>query len=129
MYNKTMELKAELFSKIPIDILQLILQFDGSLKKRNGVYMNQIPIQDERYKLLRSIPRKEFFGTSLNERRLFLVNNTIMNETFVHFRNKRDNNNKYYTIYFQEQLDPPPYKITHRFTKCFFTNIDYFILP
>ena len=124
-----MDLKAELFSKTPIDILQLILQFDGSLKKRNGVYMNQIPIQDERYKLLRSIPRKEFFGTSLSERRLFMVNNDIVNETFVHFRNKRDENNKYYTIYFQEQLDPPPYIITHRFTKCFFTNIASFVLP
>lgn len=124
-----MELKAELFSKTPIDILQLILQFDGSLKKRNGVYMNQIPIQDERYKLLRSIPRKEFFGTSLSERRVFMVNNDIVNETFVHFRNKRDENNKYYTIYFQEQLDPPPYKITHYFTKCFFSNVNSFILP
>ena len=124
-----MELKAELFSKIPIDILQLILQFDGSLKKRNGVYMNQIPIQDERYKLFRSIPRKEFFGNSLSSRREYIVNNTIVNETFVHFRNKRDENNNYYTIYFQEQLEPQPYKITHYFTKCFFTKVDSFILP
>ena len=125
-----MDLKAELFSKTPIDILQLILQFDGRLKKRNGVYMNQILINDERYKLLRSIPQKEFFGTTLSERRtVFIVNNTIVNETFVYFRNKRDENNKYYTIYFQEHLDPPPYKITHYFTKCFFTNIDSFILP
>ena len=124
-----MELKAELFSKTPIDILQLILQFDGSLKKRNGVYMNQIPIQDERYKLLRSIPRKEFFGNSLSERRVFMVNNNIVNETFVHFRNKRDENNKYYTIYYQEQLDTPPYKITYHFTNCFFTNVTSFVLP
>ena len=124
-----MDLKAELFSKTPIDILQLILQFDGSLKKRNGVYMNQIPIQDERYKLLRSIPRKEFFGTSLSSRREFIVNDVLVGETFVHYRNKRDKNNKYFSIYFQEQLDPPPYKITHYFTKCFFTIIDSFVLP
>ena len=119
----------QLWKKIPNDILLLILQFDGSIKNRNGVFMNQILIQDECYKLFRSIPRKEFRGTSLSSRRVFMVNNILLGETFVHFINKKDENNKYFTIYFEEQLDPQPYKITQHFTKCFFTNVSSFVLP
>ena len=119
-----------LWKEIPCDMLQLILQFDGRLKKRNGVYMNQILINDEHYKLFRSIPRKEFFGTSLSGRREFIVNNELIGETFVHFRRKRDENNQYYTLYFEEkqQLDSQR-KITHHFSKCFFTGGCSFILP
>ena len=118
----------QLWKGINKDILDLIFKYYGRLKKRNGVYMNQISRQDERYKLLHSIPRKEFFGSSLHSRREFMINNTNINETFVYFRHKRYENNKYFTIYFEEQLDPP-YKITHRFVGCYFTNVYSFILP
>lgn len=117
----------QLWKEIPNEILQLILQFDGRIKKRNGVYMNQILINDGRYKLLRSIPKKEFLGSNL-QRRIFMINSEIVIETFVHFRNNRDENNNYFTIYFQEQIDPP-YKITHSFSKNFLTKFYYFILP
>jgi len=118
----------QLWKEIPNDILQLILQFDGRIKKRNGAYMNQILKIDERYKLLRSIPRKEFFGTKLSLKRLFLNDNKIIIETFVYFRNKRDDKNNYCTIYFEEQLEPP-HKITHHFGKSMITNIESFVLP
>ena len=121
-----------LWKEIPRDMLQLILQFDGHLKKRNGVYINQIPPHDERFPLLRTIPRKEFFGNTLNSKRVFMIDDTILNETFVFFRHKRDEKNQYYSIYFEEQqqLDSPPCKIiTHHFSKCFFTGGASFILP
>ena len=123
-----------LWKEIPCDMLQLILQFDGRLKKRNGVYMNQIPRQDERFPLLRTIPRKEFFGNTLNSKRVFMIDDTILNETFVFFRRKRDENNQYYSIYFEEkqqqQPDSSPCKIiTLHFSKCFFTGGCSFILP
>lgn len=117
----------QLWKEIPNEILQLILQFDGRIKKRNGVYMNQILINDGRYKLLSSIPKKEFYGSNL-QRQIFMINSEIVIETFVHFRNNRDENNQYFTIYFQEQIDSP-YKITHSFSKNFFTKFYSFILP
>lgn len=119
----------QIWREIPVDILHLILQFDGRIKKRNGVYINQILVNDERYRLLQTIPKKVFFGTSLNEKRLWMVNNRFVRETFVYFRHKRDENNRYYTIYFEEQLDPPPFTTTHHFSKCFFVSHNSFILP
>lgn len=125
-----MEPPLQLWKEIPNEILQLILQFDGRIKKRNGVYMNQILINDGRYKLLRSIPKKEFYGSNLSlKRQVFMINSEIVIETFVHFRNNRDENNNYFTIYFQEKIDQPPYKITHSFSKNFLTKYYSFILP
>lgn len=115
-----------LWKETPSDIVHWILQYDGRIKKRNGVYINQIPL--ERYALLRTIPQKEFFGTTLSSRNFMVFNDTIVNETFVHFRHKRDENNQYYTIYFQEQLDSPC-QITHHFTKNFFSSMNSFVLP
>ena len=46
---------------LPIDIVRRILEYDGRMKYRNGVFMNQIPKTDERYNIFRSIPIKNYF--------------------------------------------------------------------
>ena len=48
----------DLFANLPIDIKNIILDFDGNIKYRRGVYMDQIPKEDERYTLLQYIPTK-----------------------------------------------------------------------
>lgn len=124
-------LMENLLKKLPKEIIDLIIQYDGRMKYRNGVYMVKIDKNDDRYPLLHNLPKKEFYETSLNYgREVFMINNRILRETFVFFRNKRYENNTYYSIYFEEQLDPPPYKITHRFfLGSIFSDHQTFILP
>ena len=62
-----------------MDIVQHILQYDGRMKFRNGVFMNQISKMDVRYELILAIPKKRVFSngnfciTFTNSRHLFFV--------------------------------------------------------
>ena len=47
-----------LFSSLPMDIIHNILSYNESLKLRNGIYMDQIPKMDYRYKS--KMPRSSF---------------------------------------------------------------------
>ena len=46
-----------LFSYLPLDIIHHILSYNGVVKLRNGKYIGQISKSDQRYELLRKIPR------------------------------------------------------------------------
>ena len=48
----------DLFAYLPKDVKHIILDFDGNIKYRRGVYMNQIHKEDERYTQLQYIPKK-----------------------------------------------------------------------
>ena len=63
----------QLWKGINKDILHLILKYDGSIIERNGMYMNRIPIHDERYTIIKNIPPKKYYK----------------NDTFVYFQNKK----------------------------------------
>ena len=41
---------------LPLELIYLILEYDGRIKYRNGKYMNQIAQDDDRYKMLQSMP-------------------------------------------------------------------------
>lgn len=56
MYNYV----AMLCSSLPIDVVDHILTYNGALKLRNGKYMGQISPIDERYNLLRTIPKMTY---------------------------------------------------------------------
>ena len=43
---------------LPMDIVNKILDYDGSIKYRNGKYINQISQTDKRYEMLLNIPRR-----------------------------------------------------------------------
>ena len=56
-----------LSTKLPLDVVKKIDEYDGSIKYRHGRFMNQISKTDFRYPLLRSIPSKFFtsYGTTV----------------------------------------------------------------
>jgi hypothetical protein len=48
----------EIFKKIPHEIVRYILLFDKKIRYRNGKYMDQIDVEDDRYYILYKIPSK-----------------------------------------------------------------------
>ena len=50
-----------LLKKLPYDMNMIILEYEGSVKNRNGVFMNQISKNDYRYSVLLDIPEKKQF--------------------------------------------------------------------
>ena len=43
---------------LPLEIVHRILEYDGRIKYRHGKYMNQIAKDDDRYKMLQTLPQK-----------------------------------------------------------------------
>jgi len=48
-----------LLKQLPYDMNMIILEYEGSVKNRNGVFMNQISKNDYRYNILLDIPEKK----------------------------------------------------------------------
>ena len=53
-------LQCSMYARLPKDIVHIILSFDGSIKYRNGEYVNQIPKSDKRYQLFDRTPIPKF---------------------------------------------------------------------
>jgi hypothetical protein len=49
----------EKFKNLPRDILNIILNYNGTIKYRKGFYSNIIPKIDDRYKLMEHIINKK----------------------------------------------------------------------
>ena len=48
-----------IMNRLPLEIVHRILEYDGRIKYRHGKYMNQIAQDDDRYKMLLTVPKIE----------------------------------------------------------------------
>ena len=68
---------------LPLEIVHLILEYDGRIKNRNGKYMNQIAQDDDRYKMLQKIP--QFYSVTTYDgsfSKMILLKNSIFYTKF-----------------------------------------------
>lgn len=49
-----------IYSNIPNDIINIILEYDGRIKYKNGIYVNIINKNDERFNIIKPIINNKF---------------------------------------------------------------------
>jgi len=86
--------------KLPIDVVNHILDYTGKIKHRNGKYINQILRNDERYNLLKSIKEKTFLKMNLENGIIFYKTSVeISNYSIAIIQNYPNLNDVYYYLY------------------------------
>jgi hypothetical protein len=86
-----------IWNRLPTDMINIILLFDGKIKYRNGKYMNQIKIND--YNFLLQIPKP------INHNKVY--NQNLNYELIVYFSNNKK------TLTFDWFMDRDVYKISY----------------
>ena len=79
-----------MFTNLPIDIVHLIIEYNGSMKLRNGIYINQLDIKSKKFNRLREIyvKKTEVFNEILINYGLknpFYIDIFIYNEKKIKF--------------------------------------------
>ena len=59
-----------MFSNLPIDIVHLIIEYNESMKLRNGVYMNQLDTKNAKFNKVRDI---------------YIKKTEVFNEILIHY--------------------------------------------
>ena len=104
----------KVFEYLPTELIDIILEFEGSIKQRNGVYMNQISRSDERYKFL-----DKLHINSLNN--LEIMKDLDNLKAYMNLERNHEvvlNEDDYDEIdeYIIEELDEIHYKFSYLFT-------------
>ena len=90
------------YALLPIDIQHIILEFEGSIKYRNGKYMNQIShnIMNDMEFRIKNIPNRWMYQ-NINEENIFIIIKKLNDkkELFVVIYEDRVIYNYYYSFY------------------------------
>lgn len=79
---------------IPRELLHIILNYDGKISYRSGIYMNQIPRNEKRDKLLNKIPIKKY---KIQEK--LQANVELSKKKWLFLRTLEDNEMYLYYVY------------------------------
>ena len=63
---------------LPSEIVHRILEYDGRIKYRNGKYMNRICKDDERYKMIKTIPKIRTINGRTDGWCILIMNHHVM---------------------------------------------------
>ena len=86
--------------KLPMDIVHHILEYNGTVKYRNGVYINRIPRDDKRYDMLRNLASKTFECQLLdNGEKIYKTRVELKNFTLLFIQNHPFWYHKNYIVY------------------------------
>lgn len=75
-----------MFNKLPIDIVNKILEYNGSIKYRFGVYMNQINVYDKKYNNIETIEQNKF-NIANTIKMYYGLKNPYYMEIYIHSKN------------------------------------------
>ena len=75
-----------MFNKLPIDIVNRVLEYDGSIRYRFGVYMDQINVHDEKYDNLKEITNNKY-NIANTIKMYYGLKNPYYMEIYIHSKN------------------------------------------
>jgi len=62
---------ASLFTQLPIDLIHLILGYDGRIRYHHGKYLTRLPATDPRYTVLATLPRTDGWVSGANPHKYY----------------------------------------------------------
>jgi hypothetical protein len=95
-----------MFSKLPLELIEKIISYDGTLKYRYGRWMDQIPKEDIRYSLLQKFPPSYVSDYGINSWRVSIyLSMNCKEESYPLFYNYH----KMVFIYYDEEQEKLEY--------------------
>lgn len=73
------------YQTLPRELLHIILEYDGTIKLRNGVYMNRIANNDARYSIFQTIKPKEIIKIETIEYKHYYIKININSNFHIMF--------------------------------------------
>ena len=83
------------FSKLPIELINIIINYTDVIVCRNGQYLNRITKDDKRYNIIKKIKVPIYFGNNIFYFRFYINNNK---RVLVMEHKYNSNNNHHYLI-------------------------------
>jgi len=111
-------------TNFPKELLHMILEYDGRIKYRNGRYINQINIKDEKYNSFNEFIKNKIYmikHTIFHSNGSFLIDVTFSNKMygFMYWN--------YYNTYIISFYKNPINSLRYTFVDVYYTYLNYYL--